>query len=68
MPSYLSTESLDKTHEQIKHLSLGSRKNLCINLKVTRLGSLPAINEKCQDMQQTGWLIQIEIFSNTTNS
>ena len=36
----------------IKHLPLGSRKNLCINQKVSRLGSAQAITEKCLDMQQ----------------
>ena len=36
----------------VKHLSLGSRKNLCINPKVSRLGSAPAINERCLELQQ----------------
>lgn len=36
----------------VKHLPLGSRKNLCINPKVSRLGSAPAINERCLEMQQ----------------
>lgn len=36
----------------IKHLPLGSRKNLCINPEVARLGSLSAINERCLDLQQ----------------
>ena len=36
----------------IKHLPLGSRKNLCINTKVSRLGSAPAINERCLELQQ----------------
>ena len=36
----------------VKHLSLGSRKNLCINPKVSRLGSVPAINERCLELQQ----------------
>ena len=37
--------------ESIKYLTLGSRKNLCINPKVSRLGSNTAINEKCLDLQ-----------------
>ena len=36
----------------VKHLPLGSRKNLCINPKVSQLGSLPAINERCMELQQ----------------
>ena len=36
----------------VKHLPLGSRKNLCINPKVSRLGSAPAINERCLELQQ----------------
>ncbi|MCJ1358116.1 MAG: ATP-dependent DNA helicase chl1 [Icmadophila ericetorum] len=40
--------------EEIKYLSLGSRKNLCINHKVSRLGSTTAINEKCLELQQQG--------------
>jgi chromosome transmission fidelity protein 1 len=40
--------------EGIKHLTLGARKNLCINPKVNRLGSATAINERCLDLQQPG--------------
>ena len=36
----------------IKHLPLGSRRNLCINPHVSSLGSLPAINERCLELQQ----------------
>ncbi|MCJ1399339.1 ATP-dependent DNA helicase chl1 [Xylographa trunciseda] len=39
---------------QIKYLSLGSRKSLCINPKVARLESLPMINERCLELQQPG--------------
>ena len=38
----------------VKHVPLGSRKNLCINPNVSRLGSVTAINEKCLDLQQPG--------------
>jgi len=38
--------------EEIKYLSLGSRKNLCINSQVSKLGSATAINEKCLELQQ----------------
>ena len=36
----------------IKHLPLGSRKNLCINPQVSRLGSAAAINDRCLELQQ----------------
>ena len=38
----------------VKHVPLGSRKNLCINPKVSKLGSAPAINERCLELQQPG--------------
>ena len=40
--------------EEIKHLPLGSRKNLCINSRVLKLGSTTAINERCLELQQPG--------------
>ncbi|KAH9837461.1 ATP-dependent RNA helicase chl1 [Teratosphaeria destructans] len=39
--------------EEIKQLPLGSRKNLCINPKVAKLGSQAAINERCIELQQS---------------
>ncbi|TVY33206.1 ATP-dependent DNA helicase, partial [Lachnellula occidentalis] len=39
--------------EDLKHLTLGSRKNLCINPKVNKLGSVTAINERCSELQQS---------------
>ncbi|KAF2205065.1 ATP-dependent RNA helicase-like protein chl1 [Delitschia confertaspora ATCC 74209] len=45
---------IDKAVEQVKHLTLGARKNLCINPKVKKLGSATAINEKCLEIQQPG--------------
>lgn len=46
--------SIKDTDDQvvIKHLSLGARKNLCINADVTKLGSAAAINERCLDLQR----------------
>ena len=38
--------------QEVKHVSLGSRKNLCINPQVSRLGSQTAINERCIELQQ----------------
>ena len=46
-----SAEDPDE-HASIKHLSLGARKNLCINSDVMKLGSAAAINERCLDLQQ----------------
>ncbi|KAL8659137.1 MAG: hypothetical protein Q9226_000601 [Calogaya cf. arnoldii] len=37
----------------IKHLPLGSRRNLCINPSVANTGSTTAINERCLDLQQS---------------
>ena len=36
--------------EDLKHLTLGSRKNLCINAKVAKLGNQTAINERCMEL------------------
>ena len=38
--------------ETVKQLSLGSRKNLCINDRVLRLSSTTAINERCLELQK----------------
>ncbi len=38
----------------VKHLPLGSRKNLCINKNVLKLGSAVAINERCLELQRQG--------------
>lgn len=43
----------DAPGESIKHLSLGSRKNLCVNEKVSRLGNVAAINERCVELQHS---------------
>jgi chromosome transmission fidelity protein 1 len=40
-------------HEGVKHLTLGSRKNLCINPQVNKLSSLSAINERCAELQKS---------------
>ena len=40
--------------EDVKHISLGSRKNLCINPNVNKLRSPTAINERCMELQQPG--------------
>jgi chromosome transmission fidelity protein 1 len=42
----------EELEERIKHLSLGSRKNLCINPRVAALGNPTAINERCLELQQ----------------
>lgn len=40
--------------EGVKHLSLGSRKQLCINPHVSSLGNATAINERCMELQKPG--------------
>ena len=40
--------------ELVKHLSLGSRKNLCINPRVSRLKTTSEINERCLELQKPG--------------
>jgi chromosome transmission fidelity protein 1 len=45
---------IDQCIEDVKHLTLGSRKNLCINPKVSCLGNATAINERCLELQQVG--------------
>ena len=47
------TNQADSLVEDVKHLTLGSRKNLCINSKVKKLGSATAINERCLELQQS---------------
>ncbi|KAJ5633002.1 hypothetical protein N7490_009341 [Penicillium lividum] len=47
-------DGLSKLEERIKHLSLGSRKNLCVNPKVQALDNSTAINERCLELQQSG--------------
>ncbi|CBX94319.1 hypothetical protein IAQ61_006322 [Plenodomus lingam] len=48
----VDNENSDTTNEDVKHLTLGSRKNLCINSKVKALGNATAINERCVELQQ----------------
>jgi chromosome transmission fidelity protein 1 len=50
----VSKQDLRNISEELKHLTLGSRKNLCINPKVNKLSSTTAINEKCLDLQKPG--------------
>ncbi|KAF1848188.1 DNA repair helicase [Cucurbitaria berberidis CBS 394.84] len=51
--SHVDDSYEDDLVEDVKHLTLGSRKNLCINSKVNRLGSATAINERCLELQQS---------------
>lgn len=59
LPSALELEeSIQQEHaappiEEMKHTTLGSRKNLCINPKVNKLASTTAINERCLELRQT---------------
>ena len=61
MPPALQSETPESKKEgevlveDFKHLTLGSRKNLCINPKVNIPGrSATAINERCVELQQSG--------------
>ncbi|KAJ6111623.1 Helicase-like DEXD box c2 type [Penicillium sp. IBT 18751x] len=53
-PDAAGKDDLAMLEERTKHLSLGSRKNLCINDKVRALENNTAINERCLDLQQSG--------------
>ncbi|KAK4556199.1 ATP-dependent DNA helicase chl1 [Recurvomyces mirabilis] len=53
LPPGMPPESDDKSEEPLKHVSLGSRKNLCINPKVAKLHSQTAVNERCVELQQS---------------
>ena len=48
----VESDALNSTEIAIRHTPLGSRKNLCINPKVSKLGSATAINERCLELQQ----------------
>jgi chromosome transmission fidelity protein 1 len=47
-------EPASSDEQCVKHLSLASRKNLCIHPHVSRLRSPVAINERCLELQQQG--------------
>lgn len=57
MPGAFVPEENDKGDtalvEEFKHVALGSRKNLCINDTVQKLGAATAINERCLELQQS---------------
>lgn len=40
--------------EDIYEVSLASRKNMCINKEVRKLGNVNKINEACLDLQKSG--------------
>ena len=51
-PSIAHDDDRIEVDEKLKHLPLSSRKNLCINPKVSKLGSATAITERCLELQQ----------------
>lgn len=53
-PSEQSSAPEVAREEEIRHLTLGSRRNLCINPKVASLRGATAINEKCLELQRPG--------------
>jgi chromosome transmission fidelity protein 1 len=54
LPAAIPNEDEETHIEDLKHLTLGSRKNLCINPKVNKLNSVTAINERCAELQKSG--------------
>ncbi|KAA8909788.1 helicase C-terminal domain-containing protein [Sphaerosporella brunnea] len=54
LSSPLPNDLMPGLEDHIKHLSLGSRRNLCINPRVAKLNSVTAINEKCLELQKSG--------------
>ena len=54
LPSDNTTVTVEKDgEEEIKHVPLASRKNLCIHPQVSRLKSTTAINETCLELQRS---------------
>lgn len=51
-PAISPDDQMEMLADDVKHITLGSRKNLCINSKVNRLGNATAINERCVELQQ----------------
>jgi chromosome transmission fidelity protein 1 len=74
MASPSPNDPMPNLEDHIKHLSLGSRKNLCINPKVAKLDSVTAINEQCLELQKSGrklgefWLASAEHNAGTPQS
>ena len=52
-PDGVSGSSVGEPNEHLKQLSLGSRKQLCINPKVVKLHAASAVNERCIELQQS---------------
>lgn len=48
-----NSDGTKEVTEEVKQITLGSRKNLCINSKVNKLASQTAINERCMELQQS---------------
>lgn len=52
--STASVKEGEQLVEDLRHLTLGSRKNLCINPRVNKLSNVTAINERCLELQKPG--------------
>lgn len=48
--------------EDTYEVSLASRKNMCINPDVNKLGNVNKINEACLDLQKSGKYINLYTF------
>ncbi|KAL7620095.1 ATP-dependent DNA helicase chl1 [Parahypoxylon ruwenzoriense] len=52
LPDSLLKNNPNTEPEGVKHIPLSSRQRLCINPSVSRLGSLPTINDRCTELQK----------------
>lgn len=67
LPDSLLEEDSNTESEGIRHLPLSSRQRLCINPSVSRLGSLPAINDRCTELQQSKTKDKCQFVPNADN-
>ncbi|XXH01043.1 Sterol 3-beta-glucosyltransferase [Hypoxylon texense] len=67
LPDSLLNEDPSTESEGIRHIPLSSRQRLCINPSVSRLGSLPAINDRCTELQQSKTKDKCQFVPNADN-
>ncbi|KAI1773818.1 DNA repair helicase [Hypoxylon cercidicola] len=67
LPDSLLDDDSSTESEGIRHLPLSSRQRLCINPSVSRLGSLPAINDRCTELQQSKTKDKCQFVPNADN-
>lgn len=59
--------SLDSMAERTKYLPLGSRKQLCIHPKVSKLPNTESMNDACKDMNKQEKSLRCEYLTNSKN-